>query len=156
MKPILLALLPAMLNGTPVPPPAHPFTVRASNAADDVIAVVAELPEAERGRWARLLFVFAFRESSFEAGAVGDGGLSLGVLQVRRMWIAKYGSTPAKVLASRREGLRVGLALLRDLERECGSLRAGLGAFVTGKCQDGVPLVARRCRDAGLGSTCGG
>jgi hypothetical protein len=119
---------------------------------DDVRAVALdEVPLFEgddaRERTALLLLAWSWGESRWNAKAVGDSGRSLGVMQVNRMWLR--GTPPADVLASRRVGLSLGLAHMRDSVAACGSIARGLGAYAGGRCWMAPRLVAARCSQIG-------
>lgn len=152
---MISALFFAAFIALPGVPPA-----RAWEAAQDVTFVVltdGPLPlsdDADEAREAtgRLLLEWAARESALRADAVGDGGRSFGVLQVSRQWLD--GHAPAEVLASRRLGLSLGLAVMRVAIAKCGSVRGGLGLYASGKCSGAPSLVARRCVAAGLTEMC--
>jgi len=157
MKTILLALLPA-LTGLPSSalPSSHPFVVRASSAADDLVrALDAEgVPEGpERLTWARRAFVWAYFESAYQTDALGDGGKSCGVMQVTKTGLDLLkGATCESVRKDRVQGFRVGLRTMKVLIDKCGSVEAGLGAYATnGECKKGVTigLVMRRMKLAG-------
>lgn len=146
MHAILTALVTSLL-GMQLPA-SHPVALRAESAARDVVVAVEELPESERETWARLAFVFAFYESAWMTAAVGDGGRSLGVLQVNSMWLGSY--SRADVLKDRVLGFRLGIRTMRRLVSECGSMSAGLGAYASGQCNGAAFLVKRRCKLAGV------
>ena len=130
---------------------------RAPSMIDDVQAVVDSEPplfDGDEGTTAtaRLLVVFAWLESAFHADVKGDGGVSIGVLQVSRYHLD--GHEVDEVLADRRLGLRIGLRYMRELASRCGSVSRGLGAYASGRCGGAPKLVARRCQLAGLGPNC--
>lgn len=153
MKALLLSLIPALFATMGIPkgvtlPATDPIVLRADGAAADIAALVGELPEAERETYARLLFTWSGKESGWTTSAIGDAGKSVGILQVNVMWLG--GHKVADVLKDRMLGLRIGLGVMRDAVKKCGSLRAGLGLYASGKC-DGAPgLVHRRCALAGV------
>ena len=62
---------------------------------------------------------------------MGDGGNSLGIMQVNRMWLGK---NPERVVCDPSEGFRVGLRLLDRLVKECGSEKKALYAYASGRC----------------------
>ena len=105
-----------------------------------------------REKTAKLLLVWAWLESAWNARAVGDGGQSIGVLQITRQWLGS--STVAEVLADRRLGLRIGLGIMRQARDKCGSVKSGLGMYASGKCGHALPIAAHRCKLAGLTSEC--
>lgn len=157
MKAALLALLAALLSAGERAPQTD---TRAEGAAQDVITVVNDrLPDAppgERMAWARVLFTWSRFESSWLADPRGwnDDRAACGVLQVH--WPQKWvvGATCKRVRADRRLGYRVGLEVMLAMQVKCGSRALALGAFSSdGTCQS-IALVARRCRLAGLSSTC--
>lgn len=157
MKALLLALLPLLTHlPSSALPSSHPFVMRASSAADDLAQALEEEKAGEgsidRATWTRLVFVWAYHESAFYTDAVGDGGASVGVMQVQtpEKWLA--GATREKVLKDRVLGFRVGIRVMRELVKKCGSLRAGLTAYATdGSCKTWtLPLVTRRMKIAGV------
>ena len=95
---------------------------------------------------ARVLAVWAYRESAGRS-ILGDHGAACGVLQLHEQ--ARQGHACAEILADRRLGLRLGLAWMRKMAEQCGSLRRGLGAYATGSCIGGRDLVRARCAVAG-------
>lgn len=153
MKAILLALLPS-LTGLPSLPASHPFQIRASSAADDLLsAIEAEgIPEADRATWTRRAWVWAFFESAYVTDALGDAGKSCGVMQVTSTGLALLkGATCDSVRKNRVDGFRVGLRTMKHLIDKCGSVESGLGAYATnGECKKGtIGLVVRRMKLAG-------
>jgi hypothetical protein len=122
----------------------------ALDLAADVRAVVAtEAPLLEdRASTARLLAVWAYHESAGRS-VVGDHGAACGVLQLHE--VARQGVPCAEILADRRVGLRLGLAWMRRMAEQCGSVPAGLRAYASGTCA-GTPrarrLVESRLREA--------
>lgn len=118
----------------------------------DVRAVALEEPPllpsqedegAARTKTAEILLVWAWAESRWEARALGDNGHACGVLQLHP--IARPGYSCAAVRADRRLGLRLGLAWMRRMSAQCGSLEGGLRAFASGRCSGAREFVARRC-----------
>lgn len=114
----------------------------------DVLDVAADEPPlwGDRARTARLLVVWAARESAGRADAVGDQGRACGVLQLHE--VARGGRTCADLRASRRVGLRAGLAWMRYTAERCGSVVAGLRAYASGSCAGthrARELVQARC-----------
>lgn len=95
---------------------------------------------------ARVLAVWAYRESAGRS-IMGDHGAACGVLQLHE--VARQGTPCSEILADRRLGLRLGLAWMRKMAEQCGSLRRGLGAYATGSCIGGRDLVRARCAVAG-------
>ena len=95
---------------------------------------------------ARVLAVWAYRESAGRS-IMGDHGAACGVLQLHEQ--ARQGHACSEILADRRLGLRLGLAWMRRMAEQCGSVRKGLGAYATGSCIGGRDLVRARCAVAG-------
>jgi len=136
------------------------FAISLSGTADvddlgvarDALSVSLEGPELldDREATARLLVVFAWRESAFAADALGDHGRACGLLQLHD--VARQGHSCDEVRADRRLALRLGLAWMRRMRDVCGSVKGGLAAFASGRCS-GLPrvdaLVASRCALAG-------
>jgi hypothetical protein len=125
------------------------------SAASDVAAVAegeAPLVAGDREATARVLLVWAWRESAWRTNALGDAGNACGVLQLHA--IARDGHTCTELRSDRRLALRVGLAWMRRMRDVCGgSVRAGLRAFASGSCV-GTPraraLVDHRLKLAGV------
>lgn len=157
---LIFALLSAQVPGLKAIPDA--FQSRGEAAAEDVSAAVAMLPsgvpEDRREVYARLLFTWSFFESSWLANPPGsnDKGSACGVLQIHTPELWLPGATCAKVRASRKLGYLVGLTVIRQLEKKCGSLGSAMTAFSTyGMCQVKIlPLVSRRYQLAGLTAAC--
>lgn len=134
--------------------------------AADVAAVASSSPPLFSGpdareRTARLLLVWASRESAGHAGALGDCApgtrtvatcRSFGAMQIQRPWLSAMDLEPADVLENRRRALAAGLSVLRYLSERCGSVRAGLRAYAGGTCAGTVrarALVEARCAESG-------
>lgn len=100
----------------------------------------------DRQLTARVLAVWAYRESAGRS-IMGDHGAACGVLQLHEQ--ARQGHACSEILADRRLGLRLGLAWMRRMAEQCGSVRKGLGAYATGSCIGGRELVRARCAVAG-------
>ena len=152
MKALLLAMLPA-LTGIPASslPPSHPFSVRASSAADDLIAALAAegVPEgAERDTWARRAWTWGVFESALTRDALGDGGVACGYLQVVNPGLWLKDATCTSVRKDGVAGWRVGLRVMKHLIDRCGSVRSGLTSYATGKdCPTWtIGLVVRRMK----------
>lgn len=124
----------------------------AMSAVTDVTAVEDPLFDGPDGRQqtARLLLAWSWRESRWNACAIGDGGRSVSLMQVNRMWLAKG----EVVHCDARAGFRVGLRVMRQLVLSCGSVRRGLSAYATGVCKPSpraIEIVTARCALAELG-----
>lgn len=110
-----------------------------------------------RFRTMKLLVVWGGFESAGRCRAVGDGGSSIGAMQFREDWLkhaslAPFGARRVDVLGSCKLGLRMGLALMRDLRNTCGSVKGALNAYASGSCFGslrGRVKVAERCALAG-------
>lgn len=100
----------------------------------------------DRELTARVLAVWAYRESAGRS-VIGDHGAACGVLQLHEL--ARQGVPCAEILADRRVGLRLGLAWMRRMAEQCGSVRGGLRAYASGSCSGAVALVRSRCAQAG-------
>lgn len=98
---------------------------------------------------ARLLLVWTIRESAGRS-VMGDHGAACGAMQLHE--VARQGVACADMLADRRVALRAGLAWMRAMRDQCGSVVGGLRAFASGSCV-GTPrardLVRVRCALAG-------
>ena len=149
-KEAMLATLPR-LTGLPALPPTHPFMVRASKAADDLLAALAADDVPDRDTWAWRGWVWSYHESAFTPDALGDNGASCGYLQVSMPHKVIEGATCEKVRKDGVLGMRVGLGLMKRLIDKCGSVRKGLTSYATGKDCPGwtLPLVERRMKLAG-------
>ena len=110
------------------------------------VAMTEEPLDNDRALTARVLAVWAYRESAGRS-VMGDHGAACGVLQLHE--VARQGTPCSEILADRRLGLRLGLAWMRRMAEQCGSLRRGLGAYATGSCIGGRDLVRARCALAG-------
>ena len=110
------------------------------------VAMTEEPLDDDRALTARVLAVWAYRESAGRS-VMGDHGAACGVLQLHE--VARQGTPCSEILADRRLGLRLGLAWMRRMSEQCGSLRRGLGAYATGSCIGGRDLVRARCALAG-------
>jgi hypothetical protein len=110
------------------------------------VALTEQPLDADRQLTARVLAVWAYRESAGRS-IMGDHGAACGVLQLHEQ--ARQGHACAEILADRRLGLRLGLAWMRRMAEQCGSVRKGLGAYATGSCIGGRDLVRARCAVAG-------
>lgn len=110
------------------------------------VAMTEEPLDNDRALTARVLAVWAYRESAGRS-VMGDHGAACGVLQLHEL--ARQGTPCSEILADRRLGLRLGLAWMRRMAEQCGSLRRGLGAYATGSCIGGRDLVRARCALAG-------
>lgn len=116
-------------------------------AVDVRYVALTEAPlDADRLMTARVLAVWAYRESAGRS-IMGDHGAACGVLQLHE--VARQGTPCSEILADRRLGLRLGLAWMRRMAEQCGSVRKGLGAYATGSCIGGRELVRARCAVAG-------
>lgn len=122
----------------------------ASAIAEDIVQVVTDGPELLPAKedTARLLTVFAWKESAFQTTAVGDGGRSIGLLQMNRGHLTT--EEQGQVLTDRRFALQKGLAFMVQMAARCGSIRGGLAAYATGSCRLAPKLVEHRCRKAGV------
>lgn len=110
------------------------------------VALTEQPLDDDRMLTARVLAVWAYRESAGRS-ILGDHGAACGVLQLHE--VARQGTPCSEILADRRLGLRLGLAWMRKMAEQCGSLRRGLGAYATGSCVGGRDLVRARCAVAG-------
>lgn len=110
------------------------------------VALTEQPLDDDRAMTARVLAVWAYRESAGRS-VMGDHGAACGVLQLHEQ--ARQGHACAEILADRRLGLRLGLAWMRRMAEQCGSVRRGLGAYATGSCIGGRDLVRARCAVAG-------
>ena len=110
------------------------------------VAMTEQPLDDDRVLTARVLAVWAYRESAGRS-IMGDHGAACGVLQLHEQ--ALQGTPCAEILADRRLGLRLGLAWMRRMAEQCGSVRRGLGAYATGNCNGGRDLVRARCAVAG-------
>jgi hypothetical protein len=117
---------------------------------EDIVQAVEEGPELfpSKEDTAKLLTVFAWKESAFRMGAVGDGGRSIGLLQMNRGHLTP--EEQYRVLTDRRFALQKGLAFMAEMVSRCGSLRGGLSAYATGSCRMAPKLVEHRCKQAGV------
>jgi len=136
-------------------PDTHPLMVRAASCANDVVEITNLLPEYSRTTWKPILYVFALKEGNCYANPPGsnDDGAACGVCQAHDPHKVIPGATCEKVRADRKLGLRVGLALMLQWSKECGSIGAGLSAYATGSCPKKgwtLNLVKERLKLAGI------
>jgi hypothetical protein len=127
-------------------------------------AYVAEHEEplfsGNREKTARLLVVWAARESAGQVAIMGDCSdpkkksvdtcRSFGRMQTSKQWLMLLGLTTESVMLDGRESLRAGLAVMRRLRDQCGSVRAGLRAYASGSCVGSMrarTLVESRCKE---------
>jgi len=156
---ILLPTLATMGLPTSVKlPDSHPLILRATSCAADVVEVVDSLPEHQRTLWAPVLYVWALKEGGCYADPPGssDDRAACGVTQVHEPQKVIAGATCAKVRADRKLGLQVGLTLMIQLAKKCGTIGGGMTAYSTnGACTGGwvLPLVKHRLKLAGVGVT---
>lgn len=140
---------------------------QAQSLADDAQSVASiEEPlfdgDKAREKTARLLVVWAARESAGKVNILGDCNddkkktvetcRSYGRMQTSRTWLLAFGSSPMEVLGDGKLALRVGLAVMRKLRDQCGSIRAGLRAYAGGTCIGSMrarTLVEARCKEIG-------
>ena len=106
-----------------------------------------------KAKTAALLLTISFYESGWKADALGDAGKSCGVMQTQNpsKWIE--GATCAKVLADRKLGFRVGLAVLRHAKATCAAgapTRVWLGMYASGICGNAQVAAKKRCAPAGV------
>lgn len=143
------ALFTVLLHFYPLPPQ------HALAAILDIESVVTQSQDhifKDTLKDAKLLTVFGYHESEFRTDAVGDSGRSLGVLQV---WTGHLDPEHKEaILKDPALGFRLGYSTMRRLIRRCGSVKAGLGAYATGRCGGAPKLVGWRCTQAGLTSEC--
>lgn len=145
--------------------------VLASENAQSLAADAAEVASVEeplfsgekaRERTARLLVVWAARESAGHVSILGDCAnpkkktvdtcASYGRLQTSKAWLLAFDTKPADVLSDGRLSLRVGLSVMRRLRDTCGSVKAGLRAYGSGLCAGTVrarQIAEQRCQEAG-------
>jgi len=106
-----------------------------------------------KAKTAALLLTISYYESGWKADALGDAGKSCGVMQTQHpeKWIP--GATCAKVLADRKLGYRVGLAVLRHAKATCAPgapAKVWLGLYASGVCGFAQVAVKKRCSPAGV------
>jgi hypothetical protein len=81
----------------------------------------------------RLLINWQGHESAGRPYAVGDGGRSLGPMQINKQWAVVLGVSEVDLLDPYR-GVQIGYEIMRSLKKTCGSSRA---------------LVESRCKESG-------
>jgi hypothetical protein len=156
---LLLLLAPKIALALGQKTMAADLKARAERAAIVTSEEALSLPLAIRETGAASAYIWQGLESGWNEHPAGfnDHGLACGSMQVH--WPEKYlpGSTCAALRADYRLSVRAGLAVLSSLYAQCGSLGAAWTAYSTGNCPKGkwvLPLVAVRCKLAGLTSTC--
>jgi hypothetical protein len=159
MKAALLALLVALFHVGEMTPSIE---TRATGAAQEIVTIVNErLPDApteERLGWASVMFVWSRYESMWFAdpSGYGDARRACGTMQVHNPHKYIDGATCEKVRKDRKLGFQVGLEVALYLTKKCGSRGLAMSAYSSdGSCPTTVfPLVAKRCKLAGLTSQC--
>ncbi len=159
-------------------PDDHPVVLRATSAADDLVAALdLEFPgdgtdsdALRREEYARASYGWSYYEASWLANPYGrpdgsvapgtnDGGLACGVMQphvgeIRALptWAGVVPWTCLQVRQDRVLGYRAGLRVLLELERRCGSVCGALTAYSTDlSCKPWTAaVVVKRSRVLGL------
>ncbi len=99
----------------------------------------------------RLLINWQGHESAGRPYVDGDGGRSLGPMQINKQWAVVLG-VPEADLRDPYKGLKIGYEIMKFLKKQCGSLRAGLRAYASGTCAGTIrarALVESRCKESG-------
>lgn len=133
----VMAIVASLLAKTPGAGPT--LEKRANEAAEAAYKVATEDSDDLNPRFlgkdpeavASLLVTWSYYESAWNSCAVGDGGNSLGIMQVNRMWLGK---DPKKVVCDPTEGFRASLRVLDYLVQKCGSEKAALYGYASGRC----------------------
>lgn len=143
-------------------PGAHPSaypandTARAEAAALDCVAAAKRFPglsEERRTALTKISFAFSAFEGNWNTDPKGDNDKkrACGVMQTHNpQWFVE-GATCARVRSDRVLAYQVGMTIILQKWKACGSLEAGLTAYGTegGSCKNFVlPLVKRRCKIA--------
>lgn len=138
---IHLAMLPALLGHTP--------EVARATAIDAHVVALEEAPyfacdkdgdcEKAREKTAELLVVWTSAESAGKTWLDGDGGASIGVMQINRRYLKhpaleSFHASEDAVRGDRRLAMRVSLAWMRYLRTICKGEKPGLLAYASGNC----------------------
>jgi hypothetical protein len=117
--------------------------------SDIIMAIEVEgtLDTLDFNQTARLLAVFGKEETGFQ-NLSGDGGNSIGVLQVNKFFLKEW--TVKEVLADRSIGFQIGLRTMQDAVQKCGTLRRGLQQYASGRCSGAQKLITHRCKVAAV------
>lgn len=138
--------------------PNDPVQLRFNAAVnDDIAAAILESPsnDARAERDALLGADFGYHEASLMTSPPGsnDAGTACGVGQIHASemrGVLPETWTCQALRTDRVLGFRAMFRVIHHFEEQCGSLEEALGAYATGKCQRGVGLVLRRCKEAGV------
>lgn len=119
--------------------------------ASDLVwpAIAASCSEASCDvRMASILVATGAGETRGKAATVPDrGGRAAGRYQLHAEWW--QGHRPEELNADPYLDARLARDAIRVLERHCGSLRRGLGAYASGSCSGGEAYASSRCALAG-------
>lgn len=128
---------------------ALPLSADPLGVAEDVRAVAmdeAPLVEDDRERSACLFTAWTSKETAgWDATALGDGGSSIGVGQIKPWHAWKIAHIdPALVRTNRRESMRAAWRVMHHEILRCGSVASGLGAYASGQCNGAQAKVHAR------------
>lgn len=112
----------------------------ASCATDD------ERETYDRKASACLASVWFYRESAYDPTAIGDGGTSFGLPQLKAQHAPITEVSLDLIRTDRKESARAGFRLLRHEIKRCGGVVSGLGAYASGKCGGAKEKVEARLR----------
>lgn len=130
--------------------------------AHDVVEVASsEEPlfdgENAREKTAKLLYVWAVKESAGIVNIKGDSGWSIGRMQFRKTWLNSptliyFNAKEEDVLSDGKLALKMGLAIMRDLKASCKGVKGALKAYASGSCIGNMKsktIVEERCKMIG-------
>ncbi len=127
----------------------------AGNVAINAVAVVVDADgdtlTGDAMKDVRLLINWQGHESAGRPHVEGDGGASLGPMQINKQWAALFGVSEID-LKDPYTGVKVGYSIMKQLKKSCGSTRAGLRAYAGGTCAGTLrarALVETRCKETG-------
>lgn len=99
----------------------------------------------------RLLINWQGHESAGRPYVEGDGGWSLGPMQINRRWALLLG-VPESDLLHPYKGVKIGYEIMKSLKKSCGSTKGALRAYASGTCAGTIrarALVESRCKESG-------
>lgn len=129
----------------------------AKSLMDDVNEVAsAEEPffKGEDGKLktAKLLYVWASKESAGVINIKGDKGESIGRMQFRKSWLNQFNVTEEEVLNDGKLALKIGLDIMKSLKASCKTTNGALMAYASGSCIGNMrskKIVEERCKMIG-------
>jgi hypothetical protein len=102
-----------------------------------------------RLKTAKLLYVWASKESAGIVNIKGDKGASIGIMQFRKEWLNKFNVKEEDVLKDARVALKLGLDIMKSLKCSCKTTKGALMAYASGSCIGNMrskKIVEERCK----------